>query len=179
MKKILVLLVILLFFTGCTELSNTPTKRVEEFLKNYQTLDNNVVTNLNNVILQDVTLNTTQQDIYRDVMKKHYQNITYEVKEDKIDGDSATVTVELTVTDFTKVLRETENYMNNNIEQFYDETGNYNIILYNDYRLEQLKKADEKVKYTVDFKLTKQNDEWIMNDLDQATYDKINGVYNY
>ena len=122
---------------------------------------------------------TTQQENYRDIMKKHYQNITYEVKEDKIDGDNATVTVELTVTDFTKIMREAENYMNSNIEQFYDETGNYNIVLYNDYRLDQLKKANEKVKYTVDFKLTKQNDEWVMNDLDQATYDKINGVYNY
>lgn len=179
MKKILVLLITILFFTGCTELSNTPTKRVEEFLKNYQTLDNGVVTDLDDVIKKDVTLNTTQQENYRDIMKKHYQNITYEVKEDKIDGDNATVTVELTVTDFTKIMREAENYMNSNIEQFYDETGNYNIVLYNDYRLDQLKKANEKVKYTVDFKLTKQNDEWVMNDLDQATYDKINGVYNY
>lgn len=178
MKKILFVFMILLF-TGCTELSNTPTKRVEEFLKNYQTLDNQVVLNLDDVVNQDVTLNDEQKTKYRDIMKKHYQNLTYEVKDEMVDGDNARVTVELTVTDFSKVLRDSETYMNNNMDEFYDETGNYNMIKYNDYRLEQMDKTNEKVKYTVYFNLTKQNDEWKMSQMDSVTYDKINGVYNY
>lgn len=179
MKKILLVLMTILLFTGCTELSNTPTKRVEEFLKSYQTLDNKVLTNLDDVINQDVTLNTEQQDKYRDIIKKHYQNLTYEIKDETVDGNKATVTVELTVTDFSKVMKETETYMNNNIEQFYDETGNYNMVLYNNYRLDEMKKTNEKVKYTVYFNLSKQDDDWKMNQIDQVTYDKINGIYNY
>lgn len=179
MKKILYLVISILLFTGCTELSNTPTKRVEEFFKKYQTLDNDVLNDLNQVITQDVTLNATQQEDYRTVMKKHYQNLTYEIKEETIDGDRSTVTAEITVTDLNRVMDESENYMNNNIQEFFDEFGNYSISMYNDYRLEQLKMAKEKVKYTVYLNLSLQNDEWVMDDIDQVTYDKINGTYNY
>jgi len=178
MKKIL-LVIMLILFTGCTELSNTPTKRVEEFLKGYQTLDDKVLTDLDEVIKRDITLNAEQQNQYRDIIKKHYQNLTYEVKDEMIDGDNAVVTVELTVTDFSKVLKQTETYMNNNIDQFYDEAGNYNMISYNNYRLDEMKKSNEKVKYTVYFGLSKQEDEWKMNEINETTYDKINGVYNY
>lgn len=179
MKKIFYLIVSVLLFTGCTQLSNTPTKRVEEFLKSYQTLDNDVLNDLDNVITREISFNNNQQKEYRDIMKKHYQNLTYEVKEETIDGNNATVTVEITVTDFSKVMQETESYMNNNIEQFNDELGNYSMSRYNDYRLQALKSAKEKVKYTIDLTLTKKNDEWIMNNIDKITYDKINGIYNY
>lgn len=179
MKKVFWLFLIVLLFSGCTDLSNTPTKRVEEFLKKYQALDNDVLSDLDKVITNENNLSATQADIYRDIMKKHYQNLTYEIKDDKIDGDKAIVTVEITVTDFRRVIDEAESYMNNNIEEFYDETGNYSILKYNDYRLEKLKEAKEKVKYTIYLNLTKVNDKWTMDDIDQVTYDKINGIYNY
>ena len=178
MKKLLYLFVVLLF-TGCNQLSNTPTKRVEEFLKSYQTLDEKVLNDLDNVVNQDVTLSKQQQDTYKDIMKKHYQNLTYKIKDDTIDGNNAIVTAEITVTDFSKALQEANSYMNNNIQSFNDETGNYNITMFNDYRLEQLNSAKEKIKYTVYFSLNKQNDEWVMGNIDSVTYDKINGVYNY
>lgn len=179
MKKLFCLFISVLLFTGCTDLSNTPTKRVEEFFKNYQVLDTDVLNDLDNVIANDVTLNVTQADTYRSIMKKHYQNLTYEIKDDTIDGDNATVTAEITVTDFKKVIDEAERYMNNNINEFNDELGNYSISKYNDYRLERLKEAKDKVKYTIYLNLTKVNDKWVLNDIDQVTYDKINGTYNY
>lgn len=179
MKKILYLAVTVLLFAGCTQLSNTPTKRVEEFFKNYQTLDNSVLNDLDSVITQDVSLNNDQQNKYRDIMKKHYQNLTYEIKDETIDGDKARVTAEITVTDFNKVMNESESYMNNNIDQFKDELGNYSISRYNDYRLDQLKMSNDKVKYTVYINLTLKNDEWVMDSIDQMTYDKINGIYHY
>ena len=119
MKKLLYLFVVLLF-TGCNQLSNTPTKRVEEFLKSYQTLDEKVLNDLDNVVNQDVTLSKQQQDTYKDIMKKHYQNLTYKIKDDTIDGNNAIVTAEITVTDFSKALQEANSYMNNNIQSFND-----------------------------------------------------------
>ena len=178
MKKIFLILTILLL-VGCADLSNTPTKRVENFLRDYQTLENEVVNDLDEVIMEDVTLNSVQADNYRDIMKKHYQNLTYEIKDDTIDGDNATVTVEITVTDFRSVMNDAESYMNNNISEFNDESGNYSISKYNDYRLERLKEAKDKVKYTIYLNLTKVNDEWVLNDIDPMTYEKINGMYRY
>lgn len=178
MKKIFLILTILLL-VGCADLSNTPTKRVENFLKDYQTLDEEVLNDLDDVINNDITMDMNQVETYRDIMKKHYQNLTYEIKDDTIDGDNATVTVEITVTDFRNVLNEAESYLNNNMSEFNDESGNYSISKYNDYRLEKLKDAKDKVKYTIYLNLTKVNDEWILNDIDPITYDKINGMYRY
>ena len=106
---------------GCNDLSNTPTKKTEEFLKKYQSLDSSVLTDLDNVLNEDTTLNESQKVMYEDIMKKHYQNLAYEIKEETIDGDEAVVTVEISVTDFKKVLDEANNYMNNNMAEFNDE----------------------------------------------------------
>ena len=177
MKK-LVFLIISILLVGCTDLSNTPTKKAEEFLKKYQTLDNSVISDLNKVV-NESDLNEIQRSMYIDIMKKHYQNLSYEIKDETIDGDEAVVTVEIAVSDFKKVLDEANNYMNNNKEEFNDENGEYSIVKFNDYKLNKLKEAKDKVKYTIEINLTKINDDWTVDKLDSKTYDKINGVYNY
>ena len=176
MKKIIVILFLLLLM-GCNDLSNTPTKKTEEFLKKYQTLDNSVLTDLKNVVYES-ELTENQQEIYMDIMKKHYQNLSYEIKDEMIDGDEASVTVEITVTDFNKTLDEANEYMNNHKEEFY-ENDEYSIIKFNDYKLNKLKETKDKVKYTIEIKLTKINDTWTIDKLDNETYEKINGVYDY
>ena len=178
MKKI-VFIILSLLLIGCNDLSNTPTKKAEEFLKKYQSLDQKVIADLNRVVNENTELNDSQKELYLDIMKKHYQNLSYEVKEETIDGDEAVVTIEITVTDFNKVLDEANEYMNNNKEEFNDENGNYNASKFNDYKLQKLKAAKEKVKYTIELDLTKTNGDWIVNNPDQTTYDKINGIYNY
>ena len=124
MKKIIALLSILLL-VGCGDLSNTPTKQTEAFFKKYQTLDNAVLSDLNDVLANDTTLTDSQKEEYRDIMKKHYQNLTYEVKEAIENGDEATVKTEIVVTDFNKALDEANSYLLEHPEEFNDEFGNY------------------------------------------------------
>ena len=176
MKKLICILFLFLL-VGCNDLSNTPTKKTEEFLKKYQTLNNSVLTDLNNIV-NESDLNESQKEKYIDIMKKHYQNLSYEIKDEVMDGDEAVVTVEISVTDFKRVLDEANNYMNDNKEQFY-ENGEYSVTKFNDYKLEKLKEAKEKVRYTIEINLTRINDKWSVEKLDKDTYDKINGVYNY
>ena len=176
MKKLIYILFLFLL-VGCNDLSNTPTKKAEEFLKKYQSLDSSVVSDLNNVV-NDTDLNDDQKKLYVDIMKKHYQNLSYEIKDETMDGDEAIVTVEIAVTDFKRVLDDANNYMNDNKEQFY-ENGEYSVSKFNDYKLEKLKEAKEKVRYTIEIKLTRINDKWSVDKLDSETYDKINGVYDY
>ncbi len=179
MRKIIYILVSMFLITGCTNLSNTPTKKTEEFFKKYQTLDNEVIEDLNRVIEEELTFSKEQKDKYRDILKKHYQNITYEIKDDQITGDDAKVTVDIEVTDFNKALDEADNYLKEHGEEFSDDFGNYSLSKYIDYRLDKLKDAKEKVKYTIDIYLTKKDDMWHVNTPDNETLDKINGVYNY
>lgn len=176
MKK-LVYILFLFLLVGCNDLSNTPTKKTEEFLKKYQTLDESVINDLENVV-NESDLNDEQKAIYIDIMKKQYQNLSYEVKDETLNGDEAITAVEISVIDFKKVLDEANDYLKNNEEEFYD-NGEYSIVKFNDYKLNKLKEAKDKVRYTIEIKLTKINDKWTVDNLSNETYDKINGVYNY
>lgn len=176
MKK-LVYILFLFLLVGCNDLSNTPTKKTEEFLKKYQTLDDSVINDLENVV-NESDLNDEQKTIYIDIMKKQYQSLSYEVKDETLDGDEAITAVEISVIDFKKVLDEANEYLKNNEEEFYD-NGEYSVVKFNDYKLNKLKEAKDKVRYTIEIKLTKINDKWTVDNLSNETYDKINGVYNY
>ena len=77
MKKIIVFLLALLLITGCeigTDMSNTPTKRVENYLDSYQSLDDNILNDLD-TLLVDLDYTVEQKDSYRELMKNHYQNL--------------------------------------------------------------------------------------------------------
>ena len=181
MKKILSLFIDCILLTGCEtgELLNTPTKKVEMFLGNYQTLNSNVVEQLDDVIENETIFNDTQKETYRDIMKKHYKNLTYEIKDEKIYGDMATVTVEIEVTDYTKVMTEAEKYKTDNPNEFNNDEGIYDESLFTNYRLENLKNAKDRVKYTIDFTLTKNDDEWELDSLTEEQESKIHGLYSY
>lgn len=183
MKKLICFLVSFALLTGCGcqngKLLNTPTKKVEMFLANYQTLDNDVLTQLDNVIDHEESFTEAQKKTYRDLMKKHYQDITYDVKDEKIDGDSAVVTAEIEVRDYSKAITEANQYKKEHPEEFKNEASEYDESLFMDYRLEQLKKVKDTVKYTIDFTLTKVDDEWKLDTLTDEQEKKIHGLYTY
>ncbi len=177
MKK-LIYIFILLLIVGCNNLSNTPKKQVEEFFKKYQSLDKDVIADLTETINVNDTWTTDQKIKYEKIMKKHYQNLAYKIKEEVVDGDGSVVTVEIEVTNFRKTINEAEQYLQNNQSYFYDDDV-YNNQRYNDYLLEKLESSIEKIKYTLNISLTKTDNKWKLNTLPDSIYDKINGIYNY
>lgn len=181
MKRFLSILTVVLLLTGCgcgtKKLLNSPTKKVEMFFSKYQSLDKDVMDQLNDVTDNKLNFTETHKDEYVDIMKRHYQSLKYEIKDETIDGDTAIVTAEIEVMDYSKILNEADAYLKEHRDEFLNETGEYSEKLYNDYRLEKLKKAEDKVKYTVDITLTKIDDEWTIDDLDSTTQDKIQGIY--
>lgn len=177
MKKILIILLFL--FVGCSnKLINTPTKKVELMFQKYQTLDKEVVDSLDNLIDNDLRLNENQKMKYKDIMKRHYQNIKYEIKDEIKEKETAIVTVEIEVTDYTKVLENINKYKEENIDEFY-KNGVYNEELFNDYRLNKLAKVEDKVKYIIDITLTKIKGEWTIDHIPDEIVSKIQGVYTY
>ena len=179
MKKIFMFILSFILFTGCNNtLLNTPTKKVEMFFQNYQSLDKNVISQLNDVINNELTFTDDQRKEYLELMKRHYQSLKYNIKDEVIDGDQAVVTVEVEVMDYSKILNDADEYLKNNKDEF-TKDGEYDISLFNDYRLKQLKKANDKVKYTIDLSLSKIDNEWILDEISKETRDKINGIYIY
>ena len=179
MKKIFAIFICVLLLCGCDNINNTPIKQVESFFNKYQTLDSDVLDDLDRVIAEESMFDTLAREEYREVIKDQYKSLTYEIKDEFVEGDEATVTAEITVKDYNKVLSEVRAYKNSNISEFQDESGNYSAVKYSNYVIEKLKDAKDKVTYTVELKLTKINDKWTINTLDEETEDKILGIYEY
>lgn len=184
MKKIGIFLLGLFMITGCscgnTKLTmDTPTKKVENFFSNYQTLNSDVLTQLDDVVSTKTDFTEEQRKEYKELMKKHYKNIKYEIKDEVIDGDNATVVVEIEVTDYSKIMTDADSYLNENPNEFNDEAGVYDISLFTKYRLEKLKEAKDTVKYTLNLTLTKIDDDWALDDLSDVDESKIHGMYVY
>lgn len=179
MKKIAAVVATILLMTGCSitkDLDNTPTKKVEALLNNFQTLDSSVLSDLDKVIELETSFTNKQKETYNEIIKSNYQKLTYTIKEAIEDGDEAVVTTEIEVIDYTEVLNDASVYLDENPTEF-ETNGKYDEQKYLDYRLEKLKTAKDKVKYTLDFTLTKVDDEWIIDDLTNEIRDKINGTY--
>ena len=182
MKKIVAVLSVLALFTGCgcnQKLMDTPTKKVEMFFSNYQSLDDEVVAQLDKIVAEEENFNTEHRETYKELMKKHYKDLTYDVKDEIIDGDVATVTVEIEVTDYSKAMSDAEDYLEEHPEEFQDENGEYDPALFITYRLEQLKEVKDTVKYTLDLTLSKVDDEWKLDSISDVDERKIHGMYIY
>lgn len=175
MKKILIVLMITIL-SACS-LSNTPVSKVELFLNNYINLTEDVKEDLETKVSLE-NLNDSNKDIYREVLTRQYNNLKYTIKDESIDGNKATVKVNISVYDLYRVSKDTENYMKENIEEF----QNNNIFsqeLYNTYKLNEMLKYNEKVDYEITFNLTKEDGTWILNEPDRVVLEKIHGLYNY
>lgn len=168
MKKIVSLFIFLLLLVGCS-LSNSPTSRVEDLLNKYQTLDSDISSGIND-ILKEENLNESQKDRYRKVIEKQYRSLTYQIKDERIDGDTAIISTEIEVMDYKKVINETNSY--------YQSINDYTVEDYNDTKLDKLEKAKNKVKYTIDFEVRKdKNGNWKLSSLSNETIKKIQGMY--
>lgn len=162
MKKKIMLVLLLFLFAGCS-LSNTPTSKVEELLGKYQSLDSSI--NISTATLtQNRTVDDDINDRYKKVIKKQYENLTYEIKEEKIDGEIATITTQIEVLDYKSIINK------------------YDMIKYDeseyDKVLDDLENAKEKIVYTIDFTLTKdKKGDWNVDDLTTEQVNKLLGMY--
>lgn len=168
MKKLLILLILSVSLIGCS-LSNTPTSKVEELMTKYQTVDDDIKDEIE-MVLTDETLTLEQKKEYRELIEKQYKNMSYEVKEEIIDGDKATVTVAIEVVDYKKVIQQLEN-------QYIDKVD-YSIEEYNTEKITKLKETKEKVTYTLDIEVSKTSEgEWKVDNLSNIDKKKIQGMY--
>ena len=182
MKKLLkgfLFLFLCFLFVGCNNMMNTPTKKVEEFLSKYQRMDKVVLNQLDEVISTAGTMNKEQKEQYRELMKRQYKNLSYKIKDDTEDGNTATVEVEIEVYDYATSILESESYMLLHKDEFLNgETNEIDDDKYMYYKLKQLEDVKEKVKYTINFTLTKEDSKWEMDDITDIDIQKIHGWYS-
>lgn len=182
MKKIILSLSVLfssLLLVGCAFTKATASDAVKMFLDQYKNLSSDVLSDLEDVIDgEDFT--DSQKNVYRDVLKKQYSDLKYEIVNENYDGDTATVEAKITVYDLYKAQNDAANYLNDNQDEFAGEDGVYDNSKFLDYKLEQMKKMKDTVEYTITFNCIKdENDKWQVQELTTDDLEKIHGVYNY
>ena len=157
-------MLLLLLLTGCA-LGNTPTSRVEELLSSYQRLDNNIV-------ISYEKLSSTVEDAnliseYQKLVKRQYQNMVYEIKDEKINGDLAIISVSISVFDYGSVV-------NDNFDDSVERTKKEHEEI-----IRKLKKVKKRTQYMLDLEVVKnQNGTWKVGDLDDDEMSQLLGIYS-
>ena len=114
MKKLkgLLVLLILVVLTGCS-FGNSPKSKVEALLMKYQTNSTDLKTELDD-FLDSINAADDYKDEYRKVYERQYKDLKYKIKDEKIDGDKATVTAEIEVYDYYKTEADATSYIASN-----------------------------------------------------------------
>ncbi len=173
---LLLLLAIVFCTTGCGDMMNTPSKRVEEFLGKYQTMDSDVLTDLEEVV-DGSDYSEEGKKEYKSLMQKQYQNLSYKIKNEETDGDKATVEVEIEVFDYENSLVKAEDYMDKHKDEFTADKDKTAKQKKEEYRIKTMKAVTDKANYTITFHLTKDNKKWVLEPISDSDLEKIHGLY--
>lgn len=162
MKKIFLILIIIIL-TGCN-LGNTPTSKVENLLTNYQMLDKNILVSYTD-LTTDTIVDQNTINRYEKAIKTQYRNLSYEIKDEQIDGNQATVTLQIEVANYKKAINK------------YDK-NKYELIEYHNLILKEIENTKEMITYTLEITLTKQdNNQWTINNITEENKNKLLGIY--
>lgn len=175
MKKVLIFLFFILIISGCGKNTDTPTSEVKRLFSNYNSLSSDVLIQLDSV-MESEDLSDEQIVKYKEVLKRQYEDLKYKIKDEVISDDKAIVSVEVEVYNLVKAIDESEEYLENNKDEFYKD-DKLDSSKFWDYKLDKMKEEKERVKYTIDFSLTKIDDKWNLDELLETDRQKIHGLY--
>ena len=173
--KILVCMFLIIALTGC---SKTAKMTVEEYLERYNSLDAEVLNDMDEVVSME-NLSNEDKETYSAIFKKQYTDLQYKILDEEYDGDEAIIKVKVSVYDYYKIQKEASAYLANNADEFNDENGIYDASKFIKYKLEKMKMATDRVDYTIDFYVIKSDNNWVVSSLSNADSEKIHGIYNY
>ena len=177
MKKILLVLLACFLVVGCSCHNDKAADVVEKYFNDYKSLSDNVLKDIDEIALKE-DISDTQRDVYKDVLKRQYRDINYTIENESYDGDTANVTVKITVYDLYKATKNATNYLKENPNEFLT-NGEYDQTKYLDYKLNELKKINDTVTYNIVLKTIKVDGKWQLEQPNDEVLEKIHGIYNY
>ena len=103
------IMILLVSLVGCG-MENAPKKKVEKLLSSYQHNSESIISELNDY-LKTLASDDASFESNKRIYLRQYQDLTYEIKDETIDGDNATVTAQIEVYDYYKANMEANNYI--------------------------------------------------------------------
>lgn len=189
MKKALLGALVLLLCACSLGMANTPKEKTKEFLDKYKNQDQEVLSDLDNIVSSEYSGDYATR--YKTLMTNQYKDLEYEIVDEIIEGDTATVVAKIKVYNYSSAINSANTYLSENQNEFMlnasDETTNdpNNTITntidndkFLDYKFGLLESISDKVTYTIDFSFRKENGKWIMESLNETDIEKIHGLYS-
>lgn len=201
MKKIVLALLVIILSACTIGTATTPKQKVSEFLDKYKNENSNIIEELVNTIKSDIKV-ADHQDRYKTLMIKQYKNLKYDIKDEIIENNNAVVETEITVYDYGSSIKKSNEYLNAHPDEFKktdkttakeedtitkeqsDKTGtstitasDYDEEKFMEYKITEMEKVTDTVKYTIEFTLTKVNGEWQIDQLSNSDIEKLHGIY--
>lgn len=184
--------ILVISLVGCNNSTNStssaksakPEDAVEVFLKNTENLDFDEMSKDINPDSKDTLdeLKDMESDdtSLMEYFRKNAPKMTYEIKDSKVDGDNATVTVDFEYIDGTyafedassKLVEEVLNQAEDEKEMTDDETQTFFSDAVNNYESE-----DIFTKKTIEIDCIKKGDKWYVKDINDDLYNVITCNY--
>ena len=98
MKKLIGLIACLFIVGGCSCANDLAADAVEKYLNDYKSLNNYVLEDIDELV-ESENLTEKGKDTYKEVLKRQYRDLIYTIENEEYDGDTAKVTVKITVYD--------------------------------------------------------------------------------
>ena len=113
MKKIIIILFMTLMLLGCGK-DLSAREVVSDYLENYITLDKSVVDQLNEYV-DNEKLTNEQKLVYKEILRRQYSSLTYDIQNERYEGNMAYVKTKINVIDLAKAQQEALDYYNKHI----------------------------------------------------------------
>ena len=163
--------------------STTPTKTAEEFLQAIKDQDAETLSELYESdkidIFEDTDENTDGlSDSIKEELIVKLLNFDYEITDEKVDGNKATVSVNISTYDFKNLFAEfIRDYISEGLSQALDGASKEELEkLAEEVFSKKLDKlTDKSVTTTVELKLVKKGNKWIVKNVDDSFINALTG----
>jgi len=178
---VLVLLAIIIgFIIGIIHRHNSlfasPEQLTNSYLKSYIKEDSSILKKIEYPF--EDTLNSSQEQRFKEIMKKQYRNMVYTIEEQNLEEVDGQIVVHVTVFDLKDSYDRANHYVESHASNFEKEDGSFDEEKAIDYKLSQLEDVKEKIDYSITFHFIKNKDnQWNMSDLSSSDIEKINGLF--
>ena len=140
-------------------------KRLESFEKEYYPIFNYKV--------EDIKIEKKISMIYG----KNTTVVSYKIKNEQTNGDTANVIVEIEVFDYNNALSEADDYIDEHESEFVDDEDETRKEKIDHYKINAMKEVTDKASYTINFSLVKDNKKWVLEKINDSDLEKIHGLY--
>lgn len=117
---------------------------------------------------------------YASAIKKSNTYLNDHLEEFKADVENAAEKAKDTASDIAEKAKDAvdnDNEINTDTTTDNNENSDYDDDKFMDYKISEMEKVKDTVKYTIEFTLTKVNDEWQLDALSNSDIEKLHGIY--